>query len=438
MSEHQRILEVQMLSYARRTRAAMELAVKELEQYEFTEQVLRWIWEKFRSGWKKGELPRIEHINAQINIEPLEAHEPLMEAVLEVWKAAPSTSPLSDCSLLRHYHRHDRMTRGMDKAVKAMSRGDLDNARDVMAALAQETSTAMGLKVETLLDLEDWDRPAEGYGGIPTGIATYDEVTLGGANRGDLGVVLGNTGMGKSLLVTNIGWTGIKHNLRVLHLDSENGMDRVKARYISRALRVPSNPLLRRRISDDVRAWMQRQSERINSLLKLVNIMVDTTSLDELDAKIFEIISTGWKPDIIITDSPDHCVVASKSDNAGMIAQMKYARMKSIAQRADAVHWTVTQAKAESEGKIVTNKHIAWGYDKARLADHILTINPGLDEHGNPLNERAMGNKRSLFVAKARGSPARFILPLVTDLATSYITEGTDHPTESLHDDGGN
>lgn len=428
-----------MLSLARRTRSGMELAAKELEGYEFTEQVLRWLWEKYTSSWKKGELPRIEHLTAQINIEPIDAHEPLMEALLEVWKAPASTSPLSDAELLKHYHRHDKMTRGMDRAVKAISRGDLDNARDVMATMIQETTAGDGLKVEKLLDMEDWNRPPDGYGGIPTGIATYDDITMGGANRGDLGVVLGNTGMGKSLLVTNIGWTGIKHGLKVLHLDSENGMDRVKARYIGRALRTPSNPLLRRRISDDIRAWMERQATRINSLLKLVNIMVDATPLDELDAKIFEIIATGWKPDIIITDSPDHCLTSSKSDNAGMIAQLKYARMKSIAQRADAVHWVVTQAKAESEGKIVTTKHIAWGHDKARLADHVLTINPGLDEHGNPLNERSMGNKRSLFVAKARGSQARFILPLVTDLATSFITEGTDaEPSESLEADGGN
>jgi hypothetical protein len=246
--------------------------------------------------------------------------------------------------------------------------------------------------------------------------------------------------MGKSILLTNIGFAALKHGRRVLHVDSENGMDVVKWRYIGRILRKPTNTLMRRkgRGIDGFREWAERHQARFEDSIRFCDIGVEQTPLEELDAKIFDVISDGWEPDLILIDTPDHCPMQTPMENSGQVAKIQYSKCKSILQRAKAGGWAVTQAKQQSEGKIATNKDVAWGYDKARLASHVLTINPGLDEHGNPLSERSMGGKRSLFVAKARNAPARFVLPLATDFATAYIVEemdlveGTYHHSEEM------
>lgn len=425
MSNHQRALEISLLAAVKRSRQDGEKIAKALNGYKFTQQTLTWIWEGMRAIQAKGEPVRLVSMRAMVRTEAVTAHGPLDEALLGVWQATPSESPLIDAATLSKMSRADKLAKGMDRAVKAHLAGDLDGTSQILENLAQDTRETSNLAFSPLIDFDEWDKPLEHSAGILTGIRTYDEVTSGGVNRGDLGVIFGNTNMGKSLLVVNIGYAAMKYGKRVLHIDSENGIELVKWRYIARILRKPTNTLLRRqgRGVEGFREWAERHQQRFHDSIRFCNIGVDQTPLEELDARIFSEIADGWPPDVIIFDTPDQCVLKQQLDNAGMIAKIQYTKCKSIVQRANAAGWTVTQAKAESEGKIATNKNVAWGYDKARLATTVLTINPGLDEHGNPLGERSMGARRSLFVAKARNAQARFVLPLRTDFATAYIAE---------------
>ena len=425
MSNHQRTLEISLLAAAKASRQDGEKIAKALNGYKFTQQTHTWIWEGMRAIQTKGEPVRLASMRAMVRTEAVNAHEPLDESLLEIWQAKPSESPLIDAATLCKFQRSDKIAKGMDRAVKAHLAGDLDGTSQILETLANDTRETSNLSFSSLIDFDEWDKPQEAHAGILTGIRTYDDVTMGGVNRGDLGVIFGNTNMGKSLLVVNIGYAAIKHGKRVLHIDSENGIDLVKWRYIARIIRKPTNLLKRRqgRGVDGFREWAERHQARFNDSIRFCNIGVDQTPLEELDARIFSEIADGWQPDVIIFDTPDQCVLKTQLDNAGMIAKIQYSKCKSIVQRANAAGWTVTQAKAESEGKIATNKNVAWGYDKARLATTVLTINPGLDDQGNPLSERSMGTKRSLFVAKARNAQARFVLPLRTDFATAYIAE---------------
>jgi KaiC/GvpD/RAD55 family RecA-like ATPase len=420
----QRALEIGIVSGAVKSKAAMKAAVKQLNGYQFKDLTLAWVWEKCRESWTKGELIRLSSLEGKAMAEPENVQTMILETIVEVWTTTPSAAPLTDLDTLRTYHRSDSMVKGMDRAAKAIARGDVDGAGAMLGRVASDAAPQNHLEIKSVIDFDDWSE-ASATQGILTGLRTYDDVTMGGPRPEDVGVIFGVTNMGKSILATNFGYNGFKHRRRTLHIDSENGLQEVRVRYAARAKRVPSRGLTRRGLdySEDFRHWAETNQSRIHDHLRLLPIGVQQSTMEEVEAKIAEVCEDGWPPELILFDTPDHVVWRGSMDNAGMIAMMQYGAVKRIAQRYKAVVWVVTQAKAEAEGKIATNKHAAWGYDKARLADSVLTINPGLDDNGRPLSEREMGDSRCLFVGKARKSAGRFIIPLKTELSTAYITE---------------
>ena len=433
----QRALEIGIISSAIKSRAAMGSTIKQLNGYEFTDSALGWVWEKCREVHQRGELARLMTLQGLVSAEREDAQDMLIEVLIEVWKASPSLTPQTDIGTLKEYHRQDTLVKSMDRAAKAISRGDVDGASALLGRASQESAPTTGLEVKAVLDFDDWNE-ADNIRGVETGLKTYDEVTMGGPRPGDVGIIMGVTNMGKSILGVNFGYTGFKHRRRTLHIDSENGLQETRVRYVARSTRLPSRALTRRGLnySEDFRRWAERSNARIHDYLRVLPIGVDQAPMSEVEAKIGELCADGWAPEQIIFDSPDHVVWKGSVDNAGMVAKTQYASVKRIAQIYNAVMWAITQAKQEAEGKIATNKHAAWGYDKSRLADSVLTINPGLDDRGRPLGEKEMGDSRCLFVSKARKSSGRFIIPLKTDFATAYITEELDGDKPSDDEDG--
>lgn len=424
----QRDLELSILAGVLRVKGGMATTSKLLNGYQFSDDGLAWIWQHAKTAHAKGESLRLESLEGKALAEPEKVQDAIIEVILEVWKAKPSPTPKTDIDTLKTYHKQDSLVKAMDRAAKAVNRGDVDGAGALLARAGSEaTATDSGLEVKAVLDFDEWNEASAGLG-IETGLRTFDEITLGGPRPGDVGIIMGVTGMGKSELCLNFGYNGFKHKRRVLHIDSENGLQETRVRYIARATRLPARALTRRGLdySQDFKAWATRNHKRIHDYLRILHIGVEQASMDEVEAKIASLCADGWAPEMIMFDSPDHVVWSGSMDNAGMIAKTQYAKVKSLGQRYNAVMWATIQAQAAAEGKIATNKHAAWGYDKARLADIVFSINPGLDENGNPLSEKEMGDKRCLFVSKARKSPARFIIPLKTDFATAYITEELD------------
>jgi len=433
----QRGLELGVVAAALKSRTKMAEVAKKLNGYEFSEQILGWIWEKAKASHAKGELIGLAQLQGLALTEREEVQDAIIEGLIEVYRSSPSQAPLTDIETLNNYHRHDSLVQGMDRAAKALARGDVDGAGALLGRLSSDTAPASDLEVKSVLDFDDWNE-ADTIRGIETGLRTYDDITMGGPRPGDIGLIFGVTGMGKSILATNFGYAGFKHKRRTLHIDSENGLQETRVRYVARATRNPSRALTRRGLnySEDFRRWAERNTKRIHDYLRILHIGVDQASMPEVEAKIAELCADGWEPEQIIFDSPDHVVWKGSMDNAGMVAKSQYAAVKSIGQRYNAVIWAVTQAKQEAEGKIATNKHAAWGYDKSRLADSVLTINPGLDENGRPMSEKEMGDSRCLFVSKARKTSGRFIIPLSTDFATAYITEQLEGDKPSDDEDG--
>lgn len=399
-----------------------------LGNYGFSESTLEWVWGHFKAIHKRGEPPRNETLIGLLCCEAEAAQEPLKEALKDISSTRPSASPQSDCDTLRKLFAQDQLALGMDRAGKSLAVGDMDGAKEQLSKLVRETSTGSGgVKALDLIDWADWFSVPTSVEGIPTGIKRLDEELMGGISKQEMGIIFGNTNMGKSIMCNNFGYAAFKHQFKVLHIDSENGADTVRCRYVARMTNQPTKALQRRRLqsTDWMLSWARKNKDRLDGILRIMPIGVGQTTRQEVEESVDTIIASGFKPDLVLFDSVDHIAI-EEADNIALQMKRLYEWCKGWFQKLDVAGWVVTQAGKESEGKIATNRNMAWGYDKGRIADINLSINPPLDEKGRTLPEHKMGSGRSMYVAKCRSGDSRFMLKLKTDFPVASIQQDLD------------
>lgn len=401
-----RDIEIGVLSSVLRSKTPKKI-VGALNGYTFTDPAFQWLVEQVRTAVTLGERPRVETLVASADTLPGDQSEILLEALAEIGKAKPTKSPLSDCEVLADYHEREKLTKAADRAVQALGHGDHDQARKIMGRAGQD-SARNSLQPQSMLDFDEWDEP-DRVKGISTGFNFLNEKLQGGFTRGDLVLLFGETGLGKSTLAVNFGVAAMAKRYRVLHIDSENTIEVVRCRYLSRLTQRPFLGLLRRYEQQDPRLkeWAVKNKERFDSLLKISDMEVAVTSLDQLKAMVEGMIGDDWRPDVIVIDQPDHIGVDSGQDNLAIATRRTWELMRGWAADLNAVIIAVTQAK-DAKGRIAGISNVAWGADKIRNATIALSINEGMGE--DPEAERR------IFAAKVRTGPARFTVYVTADL----------------------
>ena len=84
---------------------------------------------------------------------------------------------------------------------------------------------------------------ADAENAIPTGITAFDKYMMGGMSKGSLTVLIGATGVGKSIYLINIAVNAMLHSKKVLFIYHEDEESNVRLRFVSRLTKIPFNKL---------------------------------------------------------------------------------------------------------------------------------------------------------------------------------------------------
>lgn len=167
--------------------------------------------------------------------------------------------------------------RRLIEACGLITRNCLDGGLQAQEALSRAEQTILGLGEEaiqrgfvqlsqifhdTLADLEE--RPSKGFLGVPTGYVDLDEMTRG-LNPGNLIVIAGRPGMGKTSLALNIAEHVAIHEGQSVGLFSlEMSQEELALRILSSEVDVPFGPLRSGHLS-------QKQWGRVLQAIKAVS-----------------------------------------------------------------------------------------------------------------------------------------------------------------------
>lgn len=260
-----------------------------------------------------------------------------------------------------------------------------------------------------------------------TGMLELDTLTNGGLGRGELGVVVGGSGSGKSICLTHIGGHNIKWAKKVLHFQLEGTPRQCEDRYEAKLLDHEYKKVVRNDVPQD-KYKIYNYFDSNSLVIRFLCEHYDYSVL-EIEKEITELKAMNFVPDLIIIDYADLLKPRTKSlAENGYLAQMEvFGDLKTLAMRYNCVIWTASQVTRAPKGTLPekdttflwTRHNLADCFDKVRKCDLLITL--------NLTDEEQKARRMRIYVDKYRDDERGQIFNINTNYANMqfYVPNNT-------------
>lgn len=257
---------------------------------------------------------------------------------------------------------------------------------------------------------------------VPTGIPQLDhrDILNGGLGRGEMGVVVANTGVGKSHFLVQIGAAAMAAGKNVLHYTMELNESIVGIRYDSHICRISSSDCYDRK--DDI---LRHYADHELGRLIIKEYPTKTPTINTIRSHVEKAILKGIVPGLIVIDYADVMRSTKQYDSMRHELQYIYEEVRNLAGEMQLPIWTASQANRDSSNSdIVGLENMSEAYGKAMTADVVISLSR------KPM-EKATGSGR-LFVAKNRAGRDGLVYPCRIDTSMSLIEILEDADEQTL------
>lgn len=298
-----------------------------------------------------------------------------------------------------------------------------DKYDDVVSRMKKAISAGIPLSIGHEL-LEDHEQrwAITNRSPIPTGIKELDqkEVLNGGLGKGELGVVVAPTGIGKSHWLVMLGCNALKRGLNVVHYTFELSEGITGIRYDSNICDTSSTdiPLKQKenlKVYKDLKGSMGR--------LFIKEYPANFPTINTLRAHLEKLqLAKNFKPDVILIDYADIMRSTHRYDSLRHELKLVYEELRGWASEMEAPIWTASQTNRDgSDHEIVELKNISEAYGKAMVADVVLSISRKLSDKAN--------NMGRLHVAKNRAGRDGLVYNVEIDTSKSNFKVVSEYST---------
>lgn len=243
----------------------------------------------------------------------------------------------------------------------------------------------------------------------PTGIDEIDkkDILNGGLARGEIGVLLGATGTGKSHFLVHVGAEALRYGKNVIHYTFELTERAVGLRYDSNLCDIPSNEVIDRK--DEV---LREYENNDFGRLIIKEYPTGSASVMTIRNHIEKLLLKSFVPSLIIIDYADIMRSSRKFDSLRHELKLIYEELRNLAMDMNLPIWTASQSNRDgANATVVGLENMSEAYGKAMVADVILSLSR------KPM-EKASGAGR-LFVAKNRAGRDGMLFNLHLDTSKS-------------------
>jgi len=276
--------------------------------------------------------------------------------------------------------KQQELQKAMDKAQKIITEGDFESY-DKVEGLVREalqvgevekdvTDIFMGL--DTVLD-EDYRHP------IPMGIPGIDNLLKGGLAKGEIGVILAPTGVGKTTILTKIANTAFNLGYNVLQIFFEDNPKIIQRKHFTIWTGIePDNLALHK---EEVIGKITEIQETMKNKLILKKLASDSTTMGQIKNQVRKMIADGNKIDLILLDYID-CVLPESSAKDEWKAEGSVMRgFEAMCHELNLVGWTATQGNRSSiSSEVVTTDQMGGSIKKAQVGHVIITVAKSLTQ----------------------------------------------------------
>lgn len=258
---------------------------------------------------------------------------------------------------------------------------------------------------------------------IATGLDELDrkEILQGGAGAGELNVVIGSTGSGKSHFLTMLGANAMRAGVDVLHYTMELSETQVGIRYDSNLCDIDSNDVI-----DNKEQVLEKYRTEKYGRLRIKQFPMNSATVYTLRAHMERLDLKGFRPGLIIIDYADIMRSTRQFDSLRHELKLIYEELRGFAAEKSLPIWTASQSNKEgSTSEFIDLNNMSEAYGKAMVADFVVSIS-------RRAHEKSGGFGR-LYVAKNRAGRDGLLYPIKIDTARSKfeITGRASSPDEA-------
>lgn len=243
---------------------------------------------------------------------------------------------------------------------------------------------------------------------IPTGWDVIDKIMKGGLGKGELGIIVAPTGVGKSWGLINMAVNAAKLGFNVVYVSLELYTNVINHRFDS---------VLTGLAIDDLRANKDFVQDKLSQMSG--NIFVEyaptkSLTIDGLKARLEKYISSDIEIDELYIDYGDILKVTGGYKEKRLNLEELFEEMRGLAGELTIPVWTASQSNREgSQHEVVEGYHLAESFAKLNPADFCMSF-------------QRLGKNKKLGVGNCNIIKNRFgdegdVFLMKTDLSRGYV-----------------
>ena len=270
--------------------------------------------------------------------------------------------------------KQQELQKVMNKAQKIIDGGEFENYDKVeqlvrnalQVGQREDGQSDVFANLDEVLN-EDYRHP------IPMGIPGIDRLLKGGLAKGEIGVVLAPTGVGKSTLLTKISNHAFNLGYNVLQIFFEDNPKIIQRKHFTLWTKIHPDELSLKK--DEVMAKVHEIKTTMPNKLILKKLPSDTMSMLQIKNQIRKMIADGTKIDLVLLDYID-CVVPESSSKDEWKAEGSVMRgFEAMCHELSLVGWTATQGNRSSiSSEVVTTDQMGGSIKKAQVGHVIISV----------------------------------------------------------------
>jgi len=270
--------------------------------------------------------------------------------------------------------KQQELQKVMTRAQKIIDAGEFENydtleemVREALQVGVVEKDTGDVFEnLEQVLE-EDYRHP------IPMGIPGIDNLLKGGLAKGEIGVILAPTGVGKTSITTKIANHAFNMGFNVLQIFFEDNPKIIQRKHFT--LWTGIAPDLLGEHKEEVMKKVSDVQEKMKNKLILKKLPSDTLTMGQIKNQIRKMIADGIKIDVIILDYID-CVTPEKMMDDEWKSEGSVMRaFEAMCHELHIAGWTATQGNRSSiSSEVVTTDQMGGSIKKAQVGHVIISV----------------------------------------------------------------
>jgi replicative DNA helicase len=330
---------------------------------------------------------KYEHAPTFATLEQLtksEISSPMAQKMVLDTLSEVKEAPIEGSSFVQEkslkFCKQQELQKVMSKAQKIIDKGDFESydhleemVREALQVGEVDTGTAdVFSNLDVVLD-DDYRHP------IPMGVPGIDNLLKGGLAKGEIGVILAPTGVGKTTFLTKIANNGFNLGYNVLQVFFEDNPKIIQRKHFTLWTGIAPDNLSNHK--DEVMTKVKEIKENTKNSLIIKKLPSDTLTMNQIKNQIRKMIAEGNKIDMIVLDYID-CITPDK--NLGDEWKSEGSVMRSfeaMCHELDIVGWTATQGNRSSiSSEVVTTDQMGGSIKKAQVGHVIISIAKSLTQ----------------------------------------------------------